>query len=308
MLSSALAQAKINNAKIITVKVSGVCEMCKARIEKAANVKKQVKANWSDKTLIASITYDSVKTSSTEILKRIAYAGHDNETFIAPDEAYNKLPSCCKYKREFLPAAATMPSGQGNMSGMDMSASNGKPDNTVNDTSTKAKMDMPAMSDNNKPMDNKNADDDLQTKYNEWLASYLIIKNALTSDNADKASQGAAKFLELTGTLPMDKMPMPQHMEWMKVVEKIKADAASIKQTKDIAKQRSSFQSLSKNVSTVVKAFKLNNKTVYQQFCPMFNNAKGAYWISEQSNIKNPYYGKSMPTCGSTTETIKPKK
>ena len=44
---------------------------------------------------------------------------------------------------------------------------------------------------------------------------------------------------------------------------------------------------------------------VYYQRCPMFNNGKGANWLSKESAIKNPYYGNKMLTCGSVTETIK---
>ncbi|CAN5541604.1 hypothetical protein BH11BAC1_BH11BAC1_09490 [soil metagenome] len=44
---------------------------------------------------------------------------------------------------------------------------------------------------------------------------------------------------------------------------------------------------------------------VYYQFCPMANNVKGAYWISEKSAISNPYIGKKMPACGNTRDTIK---
>ena len=44
---------------------------------------------------------------------------------------------------------------------------------------------------------------------------------------------------------------------------------------------------------------------VYYQHCPMYNNGKGANWLSKESAIKNPYYGSQMLTCGSTVETIK---
>ncbi|WP_233789431.1 hypothetical protein [Sphingobacterium sp. HMA12] len=43
---------------------------------------------------------------------------------------------------------------------------------------------------------------------------------------------------------------------------------------------------------------------VYYQHCPMYNDGKGAHWLSKQKAIDNPYLGKSMPTCGSTVETI----
>jgi Cu(I)/Ag(I) efflux system membrane fusion protein len=51
--------------------------------------------------------------------------------------------------------------------------------------------------------------------------------------------------------------------------------------------------------------FGLEGRTVYYQFCPMMNNNKGAYWLSETSDIRNPYYGDAMLTCGETKDTLK---
>ncbi len=34
-----------------------------------------------------------------------------------------------------------------------------------------------------------------------------------------------------------------------------------------------------------------------------FNDA-GAYWLSKTSDIKNPYYGKKMLTCGEVKDSI----
>jgi Cu(I)/Ag(I) efflux system membrane fusion protein len=31
---------------------------------------------------------------------------------------------------------------------------------------------------------------------------------------------------------------------------------------------------------------------------------KGAYWLSENKDIRNPYFGKKMIDCGDTRETL----
>ncbi|MFY7963827.1 MAG: mercury transporter, partial [Chitinophagaceae bacterium] len=68
--------------------------------------------------------------------------------------------------------------------------------------------------------------------------------------------------------------------------------------------QRDHFTSLSKNMYELLKAAKANT-TVYYQYCPMFNNGKGANWLSKEATIKNPYYGSMMLSCGKVQETIK---
>jgi len=72
------------------------------------------------------------------------------------------------------------------------------------------------------------------------------------------------------------------------------------------AHQREHFDMLSKDMIDLVKAAG-TTKTLYRDFCPMYNNKKGASWLSETKEIKNPYYGNEMPKCGVVKEEIKPK-
>lgn len=82
-----------------TLKVSGVCGMCKKRIEKAAfGVKGIESAKWDAKTQLLTVSFDSKKTTKEAIAKRIAAAGHDVEMVKAADKSYAKLPECCQYR------------------------------------------------------------------------------------------------------------------------------------------------------------------------------------------------------------------
>ena len=68
---------------------------------------------------------------------------------------------------------------------------------------------------------------------------------------------------------------------------------------------RKSFAGLSSELADAVKMFGLNNQTAYYQYCPMANDNAGAYWLSQYKEIKNPYLGAKMPTCGSIKEVLK---
>ena len=104
-ISIGLKAGGIKHAKTQTFKVSGDCGMCKKTIETAANIKGSANAIWDESKQILSLTFDSTKTSADEVLKRVAYAGYDNEKFLAPDEAYSKLHGCCQYERSALAKA-----------------------------------------------------------------------------------------------------------------------------------------------------------------------------------------------------------
>ena len=82
------------------LKVSGNCEMCKSRIEKAAkSVKGVLSANWDVKAKVIHLDFDSKVTSKGAISKAIANVGHDTELDKASKETYDGLPSCCLYAR-----------------------------------------------------------------------------------------------------------------------------------------------------------------------------------------------------------------
>lgn len=83
-----------------TFLVKGNCSMCKDRIETAAKNTGATYANWNPESQKLEVDFDSAKTSSEEILNKIAAVGHDNEMFSAQKEVYENLPGCCHYERE----------------------------------------------------------------------------------------------------------------------------------------------------------------------------------------------------------------
>ncbi len=85
--------------KETSFKVSGQCEMCEARIEKAALGVKGVKtASWDKTSKLLKVTF-SGDVKKKDIEKAIADVGHDTPDFKAKDAVYNALPGCCKYER-----------------------------------------------------------------------------------------------------------------------------------------------------------------------------------------------------------------
>ena len=138
------------------------------------------------------------------------------------------------------------------------------------------------------------------------LTAYMNLKNALVANDAKTASASAKTMLEEIAKVPMDKMTTEQHTVWMKYTKKLSYDAKHISEVAELDHDREHFMSLSKNMYAVVKAFPTSTP-VYYQFCPMANDSKGAYWLSEQEKISNPYYGDKMNSCPKTKETIQAK-
>lgn len=85
--------------KTVTLSVKGNCEECKERIENAADIKGVKKCTWNEKTKIATIVFDSSKTTIATIEKAIAKSGYQTANEVADTKAYNSLPECCKYNK-----------------------------------------------------------------------------------------------------------------------------------------------------------------------------------------------------------------
>jgi copper chaperone CopZ len=269
--------AQISNAVTTNVKIAGNCGMCKTAIEKAADKKKISTAIWNEEGKTATITYDSKKTNLDAVLKDIALAGYDNQSFLAPDDAYSKLPECCKYKRESKqPVAAPLQQAERSSHQNHEAHQQNKEDNTIQTAN----------------------------QLNAVFDSYFTLKDALVKTDGNQASLKAKELKAAITAVQMDKLSMDVHTVWMKLVNGLTEDAEHINETKDIAHQRDHFMSLSKNMYELIKVAKTND-AVYYQFCPMANNGKGANWLSKEAGIKNPYYGAQMLTCGKTVETIK---
>lgn len=86
--------------------------------------------------------------------------------------------------------------------------------------------------------------------------------------------------------------------------EKVAGDAAKIIAAADINAQRTAYSSLSNELIALVKKSGFNSGALYVDFCPMALNDTGGYWISEAKEIRNPYFGDSMLTCGEVKETL----
>jgi Protein of unknown function (DUF3347) len=139
----------------------------------------------------------------------------------------------------------------------------------------------------------------------EILNAYLQMKNALAEDNSIGAAY-AGKKLE-TAFKNFDKSSLTATQK--KTYEDVEADAREHAEHigangGNIAHQREHFELLSRDIYDLIKTFG-GGQILYRDFDPMVNKGKGAYWISETKEIKNPYMGKAMLTSGSIKEEIK---
>ena len=98
LTTSAQTNKTIQKDSTVTFNVSGVCSMCKMRIEEAAKGRGVVSGIWDEDSKVFSLTYNTALTNPEKVQERIAYVGHDTELKIAKEKVYKELPECCLYR------------------------------------------------------------------------------------------------------------------------------------------------------------------------------------------------------------------
>jgi len=134
------------------------------------------------------------------------------------------------------------------------------------------------------------------------IDAYLLMKNALVLDDKEAAAKGGTALLNAFSKFDMTKLTKSQHKEYMEILENTKEQAEHIVKS-PIDHQREHFEVLSIDINDLITLIG-TNKTLYQDFCPMANNGKGAIWLSEIKDIKNPFFGSKMLKCGEVQKQI----
>jgi hypothetical protein len=131
----------------------------------------------------------------------------------------------------------------------------------------------------------------LENPANELLLGpYWQLQAALVESNAFGARK-AALLLEEAARQVKGKQVIAQQ-------------AAALLQESDLEKQRVHFSTISRELIKLVEKDGVREGAVHVAFCPMAMEDKGAYWLSPENEVINPYFGASMLTCGSIEKTI----
>lgn len=135
--------------------------------------------------------------------------------------------------------------------------------------------------------------------------SYVKLKDAFVSSDAAKVKAEAATTLTSISKVDMKLLTGAAHNDWMNYLNGLNTSLQSIQSSDDIEAQREAFSTLSDNLYKSIKAYGLGGTNAYYEFCPMAFDNQGAFWLSNEDKIRNPYFGDKMLTCGEVKEKLK---
>ena len=145
---------------------------------------------------------------------------------------------------------------------------------------------------------------DFQNQLKTVFNDYIKLKDALVKDDSNVVIIESKRLLDNLSKVDMKLLENKKaHNHWMSLEKEIKISATLISKKSNIKEQRNHFKYLSAQLTNAIEVFSINEK-VYHQFCPMADNNKGAYWLSKEEKVINPYFGKKMLTCGEVKQVI----
>jgi len=145
---------------------------------------------------------------------------------------------------------------------------------------------------------------EFQSQLAKVFTAYVELKDAFVSSNSVTVKAESADVQQSLNGVDMKLLSGAAHNDWMTFSSGLQKSLDEIKATSDIEAQRKSFSTLSDNLYKSIKAFGLGGEEAYYEFCPMAFDDAGGYWLSDVDQIRNPYFGNKMLSCGEVVEKL----
>lgn len=138
------------------------------------------------------------------------------------------------------------------------------------------------------------------TSISAVLDQYILLKDALVETDAAAGKTNAESLLSAieSSSSKIDDQGLKGQLN------SLKTSTQSLASSEDVEAQRVAFEQVTADMLEIVRAHKPGDQTLYYQYCPMAFGNKGAYWISNEKKIMNPYFGDKMLHCGKVAEEL----
>ena len=140
------------------------------------------------------------------------------------------------------------------------------------------------------------------------LNEYFNMRNAFADGDTAKIKAQVPKFNASVDSIKLDDLKKDDSLILASVqqqVSDIKANADDILLQKDITEMREHFRMVSENLYPFLRTIAYEGPKLYWQNCPTaFGQDKEGSWLSNSSEIINPYLGKNHTECGEIKDSL----
>ena len=140
---------------------------------------------------------------------------------------------------------------------------------------------------------------------NSLVETYLVLKDALTKDQFDSAKIAIATLETKLRNIDMKAFQNDAHATFMVKYNGMLDGIALEQPYENIGAVRKSFKLISDNLISLLHALHYKDENLHVDYCPMAFHNLGAKWLSIDRDIRNPYFGEEMLTCGEIKSHLK---
>lgn len=133
--------------------------------------------------------------------------------------------------------------------------------------------------------------------------AYLDVRDALVASDEAAARSHLQNMQRALDQVDMALLDTAPHDAWMQDLQAMEAHLSHIEAADGLQALRAEFNTLSLVLAYSIQRFGVD-MPVYRQYCPMAFDEAGAYWISDEATIRNPYVPDDMLRCGEVVEPL----
>ena len=147
------------------------------------------------------------------------------------------------------------------------------------------------------------------TSFENLLNQYYALRDALVASDTAAANKATAILIQSADELKLDELKaidtnniiIPTAQTY---TGGISSEGKGLLGESNIENKRKAFQMISGNLFDLTRTVRFSKEKVYLLHCPMAFNDAGADWLSSSTDIKNPYFGSKMLTCGAVKDSV----
>lgn len=143
-----------------------------------------------------------------------------------------------------------------------------------------------------------------KAQFKKVVDSYLTMKDAFVKDNTAEVGKQAKLMMAALQQMPDSQLPQNARAFWKEKKDFLIEHLNLYQEAENMQEMRKNFAFLSTIMVKSVQAFGYTGQKLYVDYCPMANDNRGAYWLSQSKTIQNPYMGHKMPNCGEVKKEI----
>jgi hypothetical protein len=138
------------------------------------------------------------------------------------------------------------------------------------------------------------------------LYAYFNLKDQFIAENIASIDSAAARMILSVDQIRIDSLRGDSSVALIarSFTGGITAELKGLLGEKELEAKRTSFQMIGEQFYDLIRSVQYDEEVIYHQFCPMAFNNEGAFWLSNSSEIRNPYLPKTMPGCGEVRDSI----